>query len=308
LQIGGVPLPDPVLPLACVDCSVEGERMRRERQIALTGRAVKALGHFGTGRAFLRAFQTSPLTGPAYRAALGYRRPFPSLAEAREALAHYGPLQAQGHDSLANVRHHLELSSHARPSDYAALFHMTSLLPRLSSVFDLGGNAGNLFYCYSRYLRFPEDLAWTVLDLPGNMEAGKEIARERGVRALRFASRWQEAAGADLLLISGALHYLERPLPEMLEDLASKPAYILLNRTPLVDGPQTAAVQTASGFRLPCMLYNRQKLLSDLGAQGYAVLDEWKAAELSMEIPGYPEYNVPAYSGAFLRRADLACL
>lgn len=279
--------------------------MQRGRHIVLAARAVKALSRAGAGRALLRAAQRSPLTASLYRAAVGYRRPFASLSEAKAALAAYGPAEATGHEAPANVRHHLELSEAARPSDYAAMFHMSSLLPQLATVFDLGGNAGNLFYCYNRYLRFREDLTWTVLDLPGNMEAGEEIAKERDVRALRFTTGWKEAAGVDLLLVSGSLHYLAKPLPEMIAELAVKPAHILLNRTPLVEGTQTAAVQVASGFRLACMLYNRPQLLSGLEALGYVVVDEWKAAELSMEIPGYPEYAVPAYSGAFLRREGL---
>ena len=279
--------------------------MRRERQIALAARVVKGIGRFGAGRSLLRGLQNQRLTAPLYQAMVGYRRPFGTLAEARAAVTAHGPAEAQGHESLTNVRHHLELSERARPSDYAALFHMRALVPELRTVFDLGGNAGNLFYCYQRYLTLRPDLRWTVLDLPGNMAAGEELARERGAEALRFAGDWSEASGVDLLIVSGSLHYLEKPLPEMVRELAVKPAHILINRTPLVEAAPVAAVQVASGFRLACMLYNRAELLGQLAALGYRVVDEWKAAELSMEIPGYPEYNVPAYSGAFLRRSDL---
>ena len=279
--------------------------MRRERQISMAARAVKGISRVAVGRALLRSVQRLPLAAPLYRALLGYRRPFATLAEARDAVAASGPSQTQGHEGLTNVRHHLELSSHTRPSDYAALFHMLPLAPTLRTVFDLGGNAGNLFYCYARYLSLPSALRWTVLDLPGNMAAGEEIARERGADSLCFTADWSEASGADLLLVCGSLHYLEKPLPEMVRELSIRPAHILINRTPLVEGPPAAAVQVASGFRLPCMLHNRGELLGSLEALGYRLVDEWKAAELSMDVPGYPEYSVPAYSGAFLRRSDL---
>jgi hypothetical protein len=36
------------------------------------------------------------------------------------------------------------------------------------------------------------------------------------------------------------------------------------------------------------------------------VVDEWKALELSLEIPGYPEHSIPAYTGMFLRRKDIS--
>ncbi len=272
--------------------------MPRERQIAAAAKLVKGVSRFGLGRSLVRSAQRLPVAAPLYRALLGYRRPFATLEEARAAVASF---PAQGHEGLTNVRHHLELAAQARPSDYAALFHIRPLLPRLTSVFDLGGNAGNLFYCYSRYLDLPSSLRWTVQDLPANMAAGEQIARERGATALHFTGNWQDASGVGLLLVSGSLHYLEQPLPEMVAQLTAPPAYILINRTPLVEGSPTAAVQAASGFRLACRLYNRTALLNDLFALGYELIDEWKAAELSMEIPGYPEFSVPAYSGAFLR-------
>lgn len=274
----------------------------RERQIALTGRLVKQIGRFAPGRSLLRVLQRSAVTARGYRALVGYRRPFASLAEAKLALHAYAAL---GHEGITNVRHHLELSERARPSDYAALFHLRPLVPDLGKVFDLGGNAGNLFYCYARYLPLRPDLRWTVLDLPANMAAGAEIARERGAAALHFAGDWTQASGVDLLLVCGSLHYFDKSLPEMVGELPVRPAHILINRTPLVEGAPAAAVQVASGFRLACMLYNRRDLLGGLEALGYRVVDEWKAPELSMDVPGYPEYSVPAYSGAFLRRNDL---
>ena len=120
---------------------------------------------------------------------------------------------------------------------------------------------------------------------------------------LHFTSNWNEAAAADLLVVSGSLHYLERPLPDILRDLATLPKYLLINRTPLTDGDPVATVQVASGFRLAAMLYNRTALLREIAQLGYELVDEWKAPELSMDIPGYPEHTIPSYSGAFFRLA-----
>ena len=140
------------------------------------------------------------------------------------------------------------------------------------------------------------------MDLPANMDKGAAIANERGARSLHFTSDWNQAATADLLIVSGSLHYMERPLPEMLRDLATQPQYLLINRTPLTDGAPFAAVQVASGFRLAAMIYNRTELWRQIIALGYEQIDEWKATELSMDIPGYPECVIPSYSGAFFRR------
>ena len=52
---------------------------------------------------------------------------------------------------------HMMLAESARLSDYPALFHIQTVLSHIRSIFDFGGNAGNLFYGYSRYLALPQN-------------------------------------------------------------------------------------------------------------------------------------------------------
>lgn len=274
--------------------------MLRERQIALTAKFVKATTRVPGGRGLLRVAQNLPVARELYNAAMGYRRPFATLTEAKAALAR---LPVEGHESAANVPHHMEFATAARPSDYAAMFHLQPIAGQMLRVFDLGGNAGNLYYCYAKYLPLPETMTWTVLDLPVNMLAGEAIARDRGETRLRFSDDWQRASGVDVLISSGSQHYFEKTLAQMVGELAEKPKHILINRTPLTEGSEFAVVQVASGFRLPCLIRNRAALLGGLEQLGYQVIDEWKAPELGVEVAGYPERSVSAYSGAFLRLA-----
>jgi putative methyltransferase (TIGR04325 family) len=277
--------------------------MRRAGQIALTARFVKSVSRFRAGQYFLRGLQTLPLTRPLYQGLVGYQRPFASLEEADSAVSRYAQ---GGHENPQNVKNHLGMYSKARPSDYAALFYIRPILSRITRVFDLGGNAGNLFYSYSNYLDWPDGFTWQVLDLPGNMASGEAIARERGAHQLRFTGEWKEADGADLLIVSGSLHYLHRPLAEMIGELKQRPSYLLINRTPMTDGAPVATIQDLGIFRIACMLHNKAQVIRDLEQCDYVVVDEWKAAELSLEIPGYPEHSVPAYTGLFLRRKDVS--
>jgi putative methyltransferase (TIGR04325 family) len=277
--------------------------MRRAGQIALTARFVKSVGRFRAGQYFLRGLQTLPLTRSLYRWLVGYQRPFASLEEADSAVSRYA---LGGHEHPQNVKNHLGMYSRARPSDYAALFYIRPILPGINRVFDLGGSAGNLYYSYSHYLDLPDGLTWQVLDLPCNMAVGEAIAKERGAQQLQFTGEWKDADGADLLIISGSLHYLHRPLAEMIGELNERPSYILINRTPMTDGAPVATIQDLGIFRIACMLHNKAQVIRDLEQCDYVVIDEWKAPELSLEIPGYPEHSVPSYTGMFLRRKDVS--
>ncbi|WP_158554817.1 methyltransferase, TIGR04325 family [Methylovirgula sp. 4M-Z18] len=160
---------------------------------------------------------------------LGYRRVYPTLDRAQSAVAPYANL---GHQHPANIAEHFDLNITARPSDYAALFYVARLVPDLKAIFDVGGSAGNLFYCYQSYLDFRPDLVWTVYDLPEPIALGRALAAERGENRLVFTDDWQMASGCDLMLISGSLHYFEEPLASRLLRLPTKPRYILINRTP----------------------------------------------------------------------------
>ena len=87
----------------------------------------------------------------------------------------------------------------------------------------------------------------------------------------------------------------------MVARLPEKPSYILINRTPLIDGPTKATVQDGATHRVGCVLYNRTELVRAFEAIGYEVVDSWKAWELSLKLVGKPESSALPYSGFFLR-------
>lgn len=283
------------------DARLSAHAARYARRKLIGANFVRTLGRLPGSHGLIRAIQRSPLTAAAYRRLVGFYRPFASLGQANEALAAYAN---KGHENVAGFELHLGLNKTARPSDYAAMFHIRPVLAGAPRVFDLGGNVGNLFYCYSKYLDIPTGLVWQVHDLGSVLAEGRALAARRGAAQLRFTSDWQQASGADLLLASGSLHYLAKPLPQMVEELAVKPQYILINRTPLTDGTPVAVVQDGPTYRVACMLHNRADLLRAFQTLGYEVVDAWQAAELAMSVAGYPEHDVPAYSGCFLRVRD----
>jgi len=273
----------------------------RVLQIRFCSRLLRRLSAVPLVFAFIRATRELPLVREVLAAMTGYHRPFPALKDAAAAISGY---EGPGHCDPEHARILMGTADEASPSDYPALFYIQPLLPHLRTVFDFGGNVGNLFYCYSKYLGIPSDLTWIVYDLPENNRIGEQIAKDHGERRLRFTDRLSDGNGADLFIACGALHYFDKPLAAMIADFPKKPRYVLINRTPLVDGPALATVQDGGTHRAACVLYNRSDLIREFEAIGYEMVDSWWAVERSLIIPCYPDRSVPAYSGMFFRYKD----
>jgi putative methyltransferase (TIGR04325 family) len=268
------------------------------KQIRFTAGLLSAVVALPGGGRLMRLLVNWPITAPILNAILGYHRVFDNFPE---AVAAARPYAERGHEHPLGANKHMSLSEVPRPSDYAALFHIQNLITSCSRVFDLGGNVGNLFYCYNRYLNFSKDLVWQVYELPEMIELGQQIAMTRGGKQLQFTRNWSDASGADLLLASGSLHYFDPPVYHMLAKLPHKPLHILINRSPLIDGPTRATVQDGVNCRVGCILYNREQLIAAFEAIGYELIDRWQAAELSLIIVGKPEFSAVPYSGYYFR-------
>lgn len=153
-----------------------------------------------------------------------------------------------------------------------------------------------------KFLEFPDDLRWLVCDLDDVADAGRKIAAERSVSGLSFTTKFADADNVDLLIASGSMHYLQKPLSLKVGELRAKPKLVLINRTPLTDGPAFATVQDTWAFRGPCMVYNKADLIREFEQIDYKLTGEWQAAELSLPVPFHPKHPVLAYSGLMFER------
>lgn len=271
----------------------------RVKQIRFTTHLLSGVEALFGGSRLMQHLAQWPLSAPLLNIVLGYRRTFDSLPEAVAAAQPYGE---GGHKHPLYATTHMSLAATPRPSDYAAMFHIQNLITGCTRVFDLGGSVGNLFYCYDRYLQFPQDLVWYIFELPEAIELGQRIARERGERRIQFTQNWEDASGTDLLFASGSLHYFDSPVYRMVANLPDKPAHILINRSPLINGPTTATVQEGDNrWRVGCILYNRAQLIAGFESTGYRLIDSWQAAELSLRIVGKPEFSAAPFSGLYFQ-------
>jgi putative methyltransferase (TIGR04325 family) len=196
----------------------------------------------------------------------------------------------------------MSIAHTVRESDYALLFHLAPLAADLRHVFDLGGHVGNLFYAYQTKLRFPPTLRWTVYDLPTKKPLGEKLATERGETRIRFADSLSEAAGCDVFIASGSLHYFEQPLPELLRELPALPKHVFVNRAPYSTGPDLITVQDNRSYLAPCKLHSRPALIAGMQALGFELHAEWPAHELRLRVPTHPDLCSKTYSGFYFRK------
>lgn len=230
---------------------------------------------------------------------LGFRRVFPSFAEARACAWKYIP---SGHEHPDEIQFHTSISDTVRESDYPVLFYLAPLVPALRSVFDLGGNVGNLFYSYQSKLGFPASLTWIVYDLPVKKPLGEKLAAERAEPRIRFTTTLAEASGCDVFIASGSLHYFDEPLHEILRSLERLPAHVFANRMPCSSGSDVITVQDNSSYLVPCKLHSRSTLVTGMQTLGYELQSEWPVHERRLSVPTHPDLNTQIYSGFYFRR------
>jgi putative methyltransferase (TIGR04325 family) len=277
-------------------------RTARIRQVRFCSRWLRRIAAIRSVFAMVRVVRRLPVVREFLIALTGYNRPFGSLSDAAAAMSNY---ENGGQTSIDYMNATSAAAQEARLSDYPALFHIRPLLPNIRRVFDLGGGVGSLLYCYSSHIDIPANVTWIVCELPRTREIGERIARERSERRLVFTDRFADAEGVDLFIACGSLHYFERPLSHLIAELTEKPRHVVVNRTPLVDGPAVATVQDGDTYRLACMLYNRRDLIRSFEAIGFELVDEWRTTEYSVIIPCYPDLSASTYCGMFFRlKAD----
>ena len=207
------------------------------------------------------------------------------------------PAKAVGYDNAEKAR---DLYSHQIYFyDYPALFWIgRSLDEGMHSVFDLGGHVGIKYYAFKRLLNYPENLRWTVCDVPGVVKTGQELAVERGSTSqLSFTTDYGAASGFDVLFASGSLQYLPQRISEILATLPVKPKRIVVN-TAAVHPDRTLFTLNSIGFAVcPYRIQHHEELLSELTSAGYKRRDGWRNEGKPIEVPFVEGGDKPFYAG-----------
>lgn len=217
-----------------------------------------------------------------------------------------------GHENPSEIRIHLELSRSLRSSDYAVLYWLCRIAAQDGnlSLFDFGGNVGNLYYSYFKHLKETVlRITWTVFDLPAVIEEGRRIAAERGATNLRFTGSLQNASECNVLLASSAFHYWEEGVRAFLERFPKPPEHVIVHSTPVHDRAQDfITVQRTGACAFPCIVRNSTEMTTAFTSMDYNLVDRWQVLERCLRMPLFPGLTVPHYSGFYFRRRRNAAM
>ena len=274
----------------------------RLRQIRFVSSVLETIGMKPRYERFLQALRSNLLTRWLLARALAFRCKFDSLPEARRAAAAFC---ASGHEHPANINRHVAALESIRESDYPVLYYWLQIRPEPRRVLDVGGNVGNLFYAYDRYLRFPDDLDWNIVELPSVRAAGESLAAERKERRIRYVESIGHAEEVDFFLSSGSLQYFDESLPDLLRQLKRLPSHVVINRVPVCKGEEICTVQDGWTYLVACKIQNCEALVGSMKKIGYEVVETWEANEMRQLVPLYPESSAFRYAGFYFRKLSV---
>lgn len=218
-----------------------------------------------------------------------------------------GALAGYDHEEIVGVK--LDKMSKVLEWDYPVIFWLGRILNEHDGslrLLDAGGHVGTKFIAFRRLLELSR-VEWAVHDLPPMVRAGRIMASELGLGPnLSFVEKVGEAGPRDLLLCSGLLQYLDRPLSQLVAEMPTRPRHIVLNKVALREGPTVVTLQKAGPCYLPYQIRNRRAFEKELDALGYTVLDSWEISSLSHRIDSHPELGFTTSAGYVLRASGEA--
>jgi putative methyltransferase (TIGR04325 family) len=248
------------------------------------------IDHAGKHRAVDRLFQN--LSGPG--------RIFLTMDEAREAIRRHRP-ETVGHLDEKPIASNFSLSSKIQMSDYPVLFWLRTILCTENiDLFDFGGGLGQTFVIFHLYLPENALARWTVQDLPSVVSLAKEKFFPQGLPpGLEFTGGMACSPDCNVVLAAGAFHYWEGSIADFFRALGTKPAHLIINRSPIrSQGATFCTVQEGTEWAVPCQVRSVENLEAEMHAEGYTLVESWTDLEKSLIIPLFPAYSCP-YRGLF---------
>jgi putative methyltransferase (TIGR04325 family) len=187
------------------------------------------------------------------------------------------------------------------PIDYPVLVWLRKAFEDSATVCDLGGNTGNSYYAFRRYIAYPENLQWTICDLPEAVKAGEAMRERTHCPGLSFTTSLA-TVDADIFLTCGAIQYMETSFNTLLSQLKTPPRHLIVQRVAFYDGEEYFTLQNLWGSYAPYRIFNDAQFVAAITALGYELVDRWRI-DRPCVIPFHPDCFVEGQSGMYFRLA-----
>jgi putative methyltransferase (TIGR04325 family) len=230
-----------------------------------------------------------------------FRGLYPSFAEAEASAP---PTKPVSYDNEASAELYLQqLRTH--PHDYPAVFWLSrSFADGMRSVFDLGGTVGIKYFAFSRLFPFPDNVRWTVQDLPVVVDRGRRFALERQAPpSLAFTSRFEDGDGTDVLFASGVLQYLPETIGELLGRWKRLPRRIIVNTAAIHPVKTYITLNSVGTAYCPYRVQAHGAFVREVTQAGYVLRDTWENPAKFIRIPFEQGVDLDTYAGYCFDRA-----
>ena len=157
---------------------------------------------------------------------------------------------------------------------------LREIITEKAVVVDFGGGLGGSYVSNHDFFE-NKSVRYIVVEQINFVEEGKKIADEFDL-PIHFTSDISECSLEvfDVLILSSVIQYLDKWELIIRKLTSYKPRYILIDRTPLSNGPTEIFVQENEGYYTPKVSYpsrilNQKELLQEF--VGYEVSRKWRS-------------------------------
>jgi putative methyltransferase (TIGR04325 family) len=172
----------------------------------------------------------------------------------------------------------------------ACLLRIASSASNRLRVLDFGGALGSTYFQSRPFFAGLAELRWNIVEQALFVECGQREFQAEHLRFFYSIDACLAEGPVDVVLISSVLPYLRHPHEQLATILGKRIAYLLLDRTPLVDSDgDRLTVQNVPAciygeqVRYPAWLLGRRRLVAAL-ARDYRLLVEFEALDPAIQL------------------------
>jgi putative methyltransferase (TIGR04325 family) len=161
------------------------------------------------------------------------------------------------------------------------------------NVLDFGGALGSSYFQNRKFLESLNEVNWCIVEQPDFTNEGLQHFSTDKLHFFRTVEECLKTYPIDVVLMSSVLQYLSEPYRLLEEILSKRIKYILIDRTPFIEGDDRISIQRVHPaiYRAtyPCWFFNKDKFIAYVSQSYESVLefDALDKANIKSEFKGF---------------------